>query len=471
MLLALPLSKFSIVQPAQSLAESSQWLQLSPLGPNDPLYASLAAARATKELSKLEVFLRNAASIPKAFAKAAFVGNRGSGKSTYLLHLESQLEQQKLFTALHVSLDASIESDCDYSDLFLWMVHEIAEQFKTRGHPVADAEIGKVALWFAEKSFEKKTDWKKEIGLEAEAEASAKGGLPGFFSFKILTRLKSRIGGSEESRRSIRQHIQNYSRDLVDLVNGFLDHARAVLKEAGKPERLLIVQDNLDRLRGDAPRKVFDEGGHMLMEISADIIYTAPLALILAPFDLRSTFFHTFTMPNAKVRLRDGKPHKAGMDGLLALVGKRLEIGLIFANVKVARYLIEKSGGSIRDLIRLLDDAQLDAQVDGKLCVDLASAKAAVKKLSTNATRVLLPGSVYFPILAEVHRTKREFKIADGEVTKQRVTAAREFFAELIGNGTVLEYNGDDSWYDVHPAVCETDQFKDALKAASQAKG
>ncbi len=398
------------------------------------------------------------------------MGNKGSGKSTYLLHLEHDLQQRKLFTPLHIYLDGSLEADCDYSDLFLWTVHDIAAQFQERGHPIADAELQKVALWFAEKSFDKTTDWKKETGLEAEAGVSAKSGFPGVFSFKILSRLKSMIVGSEQSRSTIRKHIQNYGRDLVDLVNGFLDHARDVLKTAGHPERLLIVQDNLDRLRDKAAANVFDYGGHMLTQIRADIIYTAPIALNLFPFSLRATFFHIFTMPNAKVRQRDGKTHKAGLDGLIDLVGKRLDLKLIFSSKSVASYLVEMSGGSIRDLIRLLDDAQLNAQVDEKLRVDLPSAKAAVRKLSSDITRGFVPGSVYYPILAEVHKTKHEFRLPEGAPTQASVTAARAFFAELIGNGSVLEYNGDDSWYDVHPAICEAEQFQDACKVHRKKK-
>ena len=176
--------------------------------------------------------------MPNAFARAAFVGNRGSGKSTFLLHLEDWLEKARVFTTLHIYLDPSLETDCDYSDLLLWMVDEVAREFERRGHPVDAAELSKVTLC---------------------------------------------------------------------------------------------------------------------------------------------------------------------IDGLLDLVGRRLSLDLVFEIEKVARFLVEKSGGYIRDLIRLLDEAQLEAQVDGKERVDLASAKSAVKKLSVNFTRHLLPGSVYYPILAEVH--------------------------------------------------------------------
>ncbi len=451
--------------PAQSLEDSAQLLQLEPLGPNDPLYIPLDAARGTRELTKLETLLRNSARTPGAFVRCAFVGSRGSGKSTYLLHLEDVLQKANLFTPVHIYLDPKLEADCDYSDLLLWMVDEVAREFSDKKHPVDDAELAKITEWFAETTLSKTTDWKKEIGLTTEASASSKGGIPGIFSFKLLAKLKSMISGSEKSRTEIRQQLQNRASDLRERVNDFLDHARAKLKEAGKPDRLLIVQDNLDRLRSrDKAQALFDTGGDILTEIRADVIYTAPLALNVAPLDISRIFSHVFTMPNVKVHLRDGKRHQPGIKGLVDLIGKRFSIPLLFESEKVAHFLAEKSGGSVRDLIRLLGEAQLDAQVDGKLQVDMDSAKRAVAKVSANFTRLLSPGSVYYPILAQIHHTKREFTLPEGDATKERVASARDFFAELLGNGSVLEYNGDDSWYDAHPAVRETEQFKDAYR-------
>lgn len=453
--------------PAQTLRESGAQLRQDPLGPEDGRYVELSAGRATKELSKLEVFLRNAARTPNAFAKCAFVGGRGSGKSTYLLHLEQQLREEGVFTPVHIYLDPSLETDCDYSDLFLWMVDEIARQFKDAEHPVDDKPISDVVTWFAETTLTQSTDWKKEIGLTAQAEASSQTGIPLLASLKLLARLKSMIVGSETSRKEIRRNVQNYANELRDRMNDFLDHARDVLKKAGKPDRLLIIQDNLDRIRPrEKAQHLFDTGGDMLMALRTDIIYTAPIALNVAPLDISRIVGHVFTMPNVKVRLRSGRPHKPGIDALIELAGKRLALDLVFENERVIRHLAEKSGGSVRDLIRLLDEAQLEAQVDGKERVDMASARAAVRKVGLNFTRLLLPGAVYYPILAEVHRTKREFSVGDGKPTEKSVGEARAFFAEMISNGAVLEYNGEDSWYDIHPALCETQPFKDACAQA-----
>jgi len=450
--------------PAQSLLESSTRLELSPLGPDDPRYVSLTEGRATKELIELEEVLRNAVRAPGAYAKCAFVGARGSGKSTYLLHLERELEDEGLFTPVHIYLDPSLESDCDYSDIYLWIGDQIARAFEDAGHPLDEQVLSDFSLWFADKAFTDASQWKKEIGLEASAETKANTGIPGIFSLKLLARLKSMIVGSETSRKEIRKRVQNYATELQGLMDNLLDHAREVLKEAGKPQRLLIVQDNLDRIRPrEEAQRLFDYGGEMLVSINADIIFTAPVAMNLAPVDIGRIFPHVTTMPNVKVRLRDGELHQAGIDTLVKLIDRRISIDLVFESEEVARYLAEKCGGSVRDLIRLLNSAQLKAQVAQKERVDQESAVEAVRKLSINFSRLLFPESVFYPILAEIHLSKNRYAVPETEATREAVQDARDFFAELIGNGSVLEYNGDDSWYDVHPAVCDTDKFKDAL--------
>ena len=455
----------TFIQPATTLADSSSRLQLDPVGPDSSLYLDLGAARGTKELGKLEFHLRNAARQPNAWAHCAFIGNRGSGKSSFLLNLEKKFTVEKVFTPVHIYLDPSLESDCEYSDLFLWMVDQIAAAFQLLGHPVDDAALSKIVIWFADKTYSSQTEWKKEIGLETSAEAEAKTGLPYIFSIKLLARLKSMVSGSEATRKEIRRKAQNYASELLELVNEFLDHSHDKLRAAGKPARLLIVQDNLDRIRSaEKARQLFDSGADMLLGLRADVIYTAPLAINIAPLNLANVFQHVFTMPNVKLWQQNGERHDQGVNDLVKLVGKRLSVPDVFDTQATLLFLIDQSGGSVRELLRLLDEAQLDAQVDGKTQVDMASARTAAKKLATQFVRLLQPGSAYYPILAAIHQTKRGYDPADGLATVTTVAAARAFFSELIGMGCVLEYNGDDSWYDVLPPVRDTLQFKDAFQ-------
>ena len=461
-----------VVHPAQTLDESArlQVLEQKELGAGSPLYADLGAARDTDELTALSLFLERAQKVPNAFAKAAFVGNRGAGKSTYLLHIEKQLEDARKFTTLHFYLDKTLEADCDYSDLLLWMVDRVAQQFKTYDSPIPEKELVAVADWFAEKSVTDFVEFKRKVEVEAKVEAKVNYGIPGIVSLGLFARLRSMISGNVESRREIRQRLQNYASELLERVNDFLDQARDTLRANGKPERLLIVVDNLDRLSREVATPLFQRGGDMLAGVRTDLIYTAPLSMNVAPYSIKSLFSHVCTMPNVKVRRKDGTLHPAGVEGLRALVARRLSIEKLFEGGEVVTFLIEKSGGSVRDLIRLLDAAQLKAQVGGREVVNQADAAGAMKKLSLEFSRFLLPGNVYYPILAEVHETHRDPSTLEGQATVKSVEDARAFFAQLIGNGSVLEYNGDDSWYDAHPCLRELDQFKNAFQARSTVK-
>jgi len=115
-------------------------------------------------------------------------------------------------------------------------------------------------------------------------------------------------------------------------------------------------------------------------------------------------------------------------------------------------------------LMRLVEYAQLSARADEKTKIDGASAAEAVKKLRLNFERLLIPGQVYYPLLAQVHRTKGDGLTAEPQTKPDDVKAAREFFSQLFFNGSVLEYNGDKTWYDVHPAIYEIEEFKNACK-------
>jgi hypothetical protein len=92
------------------------------------------------------------------------------------------------------------------------------------------------------------------------------------------------------------------------------------------------------------------------------------------------------------------------------------------------------------------------------------SAREAVRKLRIEYERLLVPGPVYFPLLAEVHRTK-QLPAPEAKADQQAVQAARAFCADLLTMGVVLEYNGERSWFDVHPIVREIRPFKDAVGA------
>ena len=76
---------------------------------------------------------------------------------------------------------------------------------------------------------------------------------------------------------------------------------------------------------------------------------------------------------------------------------------------------------------------------------------------------MLIPGQVYYPCWREIHQTKGDRFTTDTEAEPRRVHNLRAFFTEFLFNGSVLEYNGDAMWYDVHPIIQEIERFREAV--------
>jgi len=129
----------------------------------------------------------------------------------------------------------------------------------------------------------------------------------------------------------------------------------------------------------------------------------------------------------------------------------------------VVRHLAKMSGGSVRDLMRLVAYAANSARADGKPKIDTAAANEAVADMRLDYERLLVPGQIYYPLLAKIHQTKRDWFADVGQLNTQQLAVYREVFAGLLFNGAVLEYDGGENWYDVHPAIQEIETFREAL--------
>ena len=78
--------------------------------------------------------------------------------------------------------------------------------------------------------------------------------------------------------------------------------------------------------------------------------------------------------------------------------------------------------------------------------------------------QILIPERLYYRQLVRIHLTHNDGFGDDEMESPEAVKAKREFFAELLLNGAVLEYNGDEPWYDVHPAVQRIRAFRHAVE-------
>lgn len=451
----------STFKKAETLSAVAAQTVVEPLDPGDPRYVDLRAGRATTDLRQMQIHLEDQNADENLFGKIAFVGHRGSGKSTELLRLEHELAAR--FTSVHLYADQDLMNDFDYTDMLLWLAESVAGRFaKDKSlKPLDQGLVDNVGRWFAERTLEDVEKVEKEISLEAQAEGQAKAGWFGI-GFALLSRLKSMVKGNVERRSTVRQKLRSHGSELVDKVNLLLDNAAETLVGLNRRPDLLVVQDNLDRLPSDVARRLYFDNGDTLKRLRAHFVFTVPIAMILSPWNISNVFENTFSMPMIKPRNRRGNEVKKAVDALVSVLDARLVSDRVFTARAIPRHLARSCGGSVRDLIRLLNYAQLSARAADKSAIDMPAAKEAVRKLRLDYEKLLVPGQAYYPVLARIHQTKQG-PLVTPAVTPETVETNRAFLRELLFNGAVLEYNGDECWYDVHPAITEIQAFQDAL--------
>jgi hypothetical protein len=452
---------------AQRLSEVARFIDVEPLGWGDPRYVNLSDGRGPRnelDLLKRRLFQHDARD--NRYAKIAFTGTRGGGKTTELLRLEQQVSHR--FTPLHVYVDESLYGGCGFAELFLWIVDELVQKFERDKTPLDARLVEQVARWFFDVSVEQTDKVVSEITAEAEAKVGGKASLF-WLSLGLFARLKSQIKGSTDRRKEIRGKLQQRASDLVARVNELLDNAQGVLTRHGNPGNpadLLIVVDNLDRLEPQVSSPLFFESGDILKQPKAHFIYTVPSAIDLAPMNIGTVFGDKFTLSTVKVRGQNGRAIKKGIDALVQLVAERIDVDAVFAKPRDVRKLAEMSGGSLRDLMRLLLNAQLLALADEREMIESTHVKEAVDRLRLDYEKSLFPGWAYYPILARIHRSKSELGESTDVADPEKARRYCDVFSKLLFSSSVLAYNGEDVWYDVHPVIQEIDAFKDAFKRA-----
>ena len=291
-----------------------------------------------------------------------FTGHIGCGKSTELWLLKQQLEAEG-FHVVYFESDKDLEmGDLDVSDILLTIARQVIESLNTweklnLGEPTRLNSLIEGAIKLLQ----------TEIEISPEVELS-------FGIAKITAQAKA----SPQLRSKLRDYLGPRSNGIIETINQeLLEPAHKKLKQRGK-NGLVVIVDNLDKVDSSPkpwgrpqPEYLFVDRGEQLASLHCHVIYTLPLALRF------SNDFNTLTqrfksdpqvLPMVSIQLRDGKEFGEGMAKLRQLVlarafphleeQQRLEkITEIFDSTETLDHLCKMSGGHVRNILRILNDA------------------------------------------------------------------------------------------------------------------
>ncbi|MDE5083330.1 MAG: ATP-binding protein, partial [Trichodesmium sp. St18_bin1] len=376
-----------------------------------------------------------------------FTGHIGCGKSTELWLLKQLLEAEG-FHVVYFESDKDLEmGDLDVSDILLTIARQVRESLNTReklnlDEPTRFKSIIEGAIKLLQ----------TEIEISPEVELS-------FGIAKITAQAKD----SPQLRSKLRDYLGPRSNGIIETINQeLLEPAHKKLKQRGK-NGLVVIVDNLDKVDSSPkpwgrpqPEYLFVDRGEQLASLHCHVIYTLPLALRF------SNDFNTLTqrfksdpqvLPMVSIQLRDGKEFGEGMAKLRQLVlarafphleeQQRLEkITEIFDSTETLDYLCKMSGGHVRNILRILNDA---IKKQKGLPISSENLNKVIQNFRNE--RTLAVEDEEWELLRQVAQTQK-VKGDDG-------------YQRLIRSMFVYEYRDDEgSWFDINPILKDAVELK-----------
>lgn len=402
------------IEPTDDLVEA-----LNRFDPLRPLHAgpelqSFYVARPHSPLHPLTTYLR----ISRVPRKILFMGHRGSGKSTELAKLATELSDRFVVIQFHASRVLNI-NDMEPVDVVLGSCLAVLEECQKRGVAGLEGLFAQVEEWL-----------RNEVQVEKVGVKTQKG--EGGVSLRLLiAELTAKFSAESSTRRVLRPRIQALLSDMAAHVNRVIE-----AQEAFDKPLLLLVED-LDKTSLLQASKVFFQEGQLLHLLKCHAVYTFPIALRYSNDypQIRQGFDLDFRLPNININHRDGSQDDGGRATLRDLVLRRAHSSL-FVDSALDR-IIELSGGLVVDLIRLLQGAVLWAITEDALQVTSEMVDSVAAGVRSDFKAILR---------SEQYSALREASSRHGFVNE-------DVIQQVLHNLSLLEYRNSEDWCDVHPIV------------------
>lgn len=395
--------------------------------------------------------------------RVLLVGQPASGKSTELARLAADLGHQDMVVAridLDQNLDASRVNPVETLFLMGLAIYKVAQALYSDvpgkapdRKPVEEMGRALETIVTQHTKMSSPVDLAKEI---EELVCFTAGGVAGALigpvgvavtgavvrgTAGVARRLPFVSGTTAEIVR--KTEVAPTIRAMADALNQMIADVEA---KAGKP--LVVLVDGLDRLSdSDLIELLFAGEQAFLNSPSCRVVYIAPSVVSYAEeFGVTRGRFSVFRFSNVKLhepRTRGGRDRRdeAGWETLRAICDRRLAyLGLARDQVvdeAALETLIRRSGGHVRDFIRLFRSATVAADIAGSARIDQPAAEEAFWELRRQYDAPLRPS--LRDILARVAESNQLTDDLDCD--------------RLLYSSIILNYTDRDNWYDVHAVL------------------
>lgn len=364
-------------------------------------------------------------------------GHRGSGKSTELKRLQVKLESgpEKFFTVFCEILEDIEPNDVDFPDVLIAIIRQMAEQFHKR------LEIRLKPGYFKQRWEE----IKNLLGSDVDFTKAELG--------VGLAKFSAAIKSSPNTRLEIRKNLEPRTNSWIDAANDVISDAALKLSSKNYVG-LVIIVDGLDKMTlrphpevgCSTAEYLFAERHAQLTAFNCHLIYTMPIALAYScrERDIANLYGCAAppVVPMTMIFDATGRKNKAGFGKFRELIRRRLKkAGAkdndVFDNTSTCDKIIEYSGGQPRELITLIRDSIIEAE----LPITLSTIEKVARKARHAYARQLR--QEHWAIIEQVRRDHALRRKEENDL----------LYMELLDNRAILQYENGGEWYGLNPLL------------------
>jgi len=364
-------------------------------------------------------------------------GHRGSGKSTELHRLQVKLERgpEKFFTVFCEILEDIEPNDVDFPDVLIAIIRQMADQFHKR------LKISLKPGYFKQRWEE----IKNILGSDVDFTTAELG--------VGLAKFSAAIKSSPNTRLEIRKNLEPRTNSWIDAANDVISDAALNLSNKNYVG-LAIIVDGLDKMTLRPHTEVgcstaeylFAERHAQLTAFNCHLIYTMPIALAYScrERDIANLYGCAAppVVPMTMIFDATGRKNKAGFDKFRDLIRRRLKkAGAkgndVFDNNSTRDKIIEYSGGQPRELITLIRDSIIEAE----LPITLSAIEKVARKARHAYARQLR--QEHWAIIEQVRRDHALRRKEENDL----------LYMELLDNRAILQYENGGEWYGLNPLL------------------
>ena len=317
-------------------------------------------------------------------------GMRGSGKTSELAKYAQRLHSPDCFFVVTCNVDEQLDMDnIQYMDIVIFQLEQLLEKCQQQGLALSDDILSAMNRWFEERVLEINRSLKAEGSAEIETGGDKNLSIGSLLAQLLGTtiKLKAGLSGSMERAVKIRQSLQNRFSDFSRQFNTFIASVNEQLRQHGKGKEVLFIIDGLEKtMSAETRRKIIMEESNRIRQINVNTIFTLPIELMKEEQRIRQ-FGEIISFPFIKIKERDGSICEQALRCFKEFVEKRIDLQL-FENERAVVLAIEYSGGSPRQLLRILEQANWYTSKEEEKITEV-NIKRAILKLGNNIARYL----------------------------------------------------------------------------------